>query len=279
MKAKVLLTVTVILLLVLVSCAKKSESLTYVIIPAEEGSISKEKFEPFIEYLSDKLGQEVELILVADYTAVIEALKFGHADIARVGSVGYVLAKDEENIPIEVLVVAIKKATNRPSYTAILVTRADSNIYDLNGASLAYVDVGSTSGYWAPATYILEEKIELGDIFFAGSHGAVIEAVKNGTVDVGAVADNRYNIALEEGVVAEGEFRILWESAPIFNVPIVVQSSMDAQLKKNLRQAFLDAPRDIVERTGIGEIGFVSALDSDYDQIRKMLGAKEQLEQ
>lgn len=262
------------------SCGeKKPEPLVYAIIPAEEGSLSKEQFKPFIAYLSNRLGREIELMLVTDYTAVIEALKFGHADIARVSPVGYVLAKDKENIPIEILAVALKKATNSPSYKSILVTRADSNVHDLNGVSLAYVDVGSTSGYWAPATYILEEKIELGDIFFAGSHGAAIEAVKNGTVDVGAIANNRYNIALEEGVVAEGELRIVWESAPIFNAPVVIQSSMDAQLKKNLRQAFLDAPRDIVEHTGIGEIGFVSALDSDYDQIRKMLDAKEQVKQ
>jgi len=33
-----------------------------------------------------------------------------------------------------------------------------------------------------------------------------------------------------------------------------------------------------VEATGIGEIGFVVATDSDYDQIRKMLRAKELLE-
>lgn len=248
------------------------------IVPAEEGSLSKEQFEPFIAYLSEEVGQEIKLMLVADYSAVLEALKFGHADIARVSSSGYVLAKDKEKMEIEVVAAAIKKKTGKPSYRSIIVTLADGGIYDLDGASFAYVDVGSTSGYLAPVTYILEEGIELGEIFFAGSHPAVIEAVKNGTVDAGAVADNRYYVALEEGVIAEGEFRILWESDPIFNVPVVVQSSMGVEFKSKLRQALLDAPRDIVEHTGIGEIGFVEASDSDYDQIRKMLAAKEQLE-
>jgi len=265
--------------LVLVGCQGEKEALTYVIVPAEEGALSKEQFASFIDYLSGALGQEIELMLVTDYAAATEALKFGHADIARLGSTSYVIAKDQEELEIEVVAAAIKKATGQPSYKSLIVTLADSDIYGLDGASFAYVDVESTSGYLAPATYILEEEIELGEIYFAGSHSAVIEAVRNGTVDAGAIADNRYYVALEEGVVAEGEFRVLWESAPIFNVPVVVQSSMEPQLKEDLRQALLNAPQDIVEHTGIGEIGFVEAADSDYDQVRKMLKAKEQLEQ
>lgn len=269
-----------LLTLVLVGCqGKEVEPLTYVVIPAEEGALSKKQFTPFIEYLSNALGREIELMVVTDYAATTEAMKFGHADIARFGSTAYVLAKDEEHLDIDVVAVAIKKKTGQPSYKSIIVTRADSDVYNLDGASFAYVDVGSTSGHLAPVTYILEEKIELGEIYFAGSHGAVIEAVKNGTVDAGAIADNRYYVALEEGVIDEGEFRILWESDPIFNVPVIVQSSMDQQLKEDLQQALLSAPRDIVESTAIGEIGFVEATDSDYDQIRKMIAAKEQLEQ
>lgn len=268
-----------ILLLALVSCGEnKSEPLVYAIIPAEESSLSKKQYGPLVEHLSDGLDREVELMLVADYTAVVEALKFGHADIARIGPTGYVLAVDEEDIPIEVFASGIKEATKSPSYKSIIITRADSNIYGLNGASFAYVDVGSTSGYWAPAAYILEEEIELGDIFFVGSHPAVIEAVRHSTVDAGAVADNRYTTALEEGVIAEGELRILWESDPMFGAPIVMQSSLDAQLKEDIRQVFLDTPRDVAEHCGTKEIGFGSVSDSDYDQTRKVIAAKEQLE-
>lgn len=274
-----MLTILLLLTLVLVGCqGKETEPLTYVIVPAEEGSLSKEQFEPFIDYLSNALGREVELMLVSDYAAVTEAMKFGHADIARFSSSGYVVARDREKLDIEVIAVAIKENTGQPSYKSLIVTLADGGIDNLTGASFAYVDIGSTSGYLAPATYILEEKIELGEIYFAGSHGAVIEAVRNGTVDAGAIADNRYYVALEEGIIAEGEFQILWESDPIFNVPVVTQSSMDPQLKEDLRQALLNAPRDVVEHTGIGEIGFVEATDSDYDQVRKMLEAKELLE-
>ncbi|GAI40184.1 unnamed protein product, partial [marine sediment metagenome] len=46
------------------------------------------------------------------------------------------------------------------------------------------------------------------DASFAGSHSAVIEAVKAGQVDAGATCDNRIEDALEAGVIEEGEIFI-----------------------------------------------------------------------
>lgn len=253
---------------ILGACRSPSKPLTMAIIPAEEAALSREQFGPLIDYLGKELGSEVKLLIVSDYTAVVEALKYGHTDIARIGPSGYALATKEADI--EAIAVAIKKKTGKPSYHSLIVVRADRDIVDLNGKSFAYVDVGSTSGYLVPATYIAREEIELGEVFFAGSHSATIEAVKNGTVDAGAIADNRYYIALEEGVIGEGEFVIFWQSDPIFNAPVVVRKSMDAELKERVRSAFLAAPREIVEQTGIGEIGYVEVKDSDYDAIREI---------
>lgn len=235
-----------------------------VVIPAEAELLTKEQFTPFVEYLSEEIGQAVELKTVADYTAVVEAMKYGHADIARFGPFSYVLATQEADV--EAIVVAIKKKTGKPNYRALLIAR--EAVTDFNGRTMAYTDVGSTSGYLIPATYIQTSSIELGEVFFAGSHGAVIEAVKNGTVDLGAVADNRYYIALEEGIITEGEIVIVWQSDLIPNSPVAVQKSMDAELKQRITEAFLSAPRELVEGLGIGEIGYVLASDNDYEVIR-----------
>lgn len=263
----------IILLGLLTACRPEAKPLKYVIIPAEDAARSEEQFTPFIEYLSQAIEQEVELMLVADYTAVVEAMKYGHADVARFGPFSYVLATQEADV--EAVAVAVKEKTGTPSYKSIIISTAD--IEDLNGKTFAYVDVASTSGYLAPATYFRRGGVELGEVFFAGSHGAVIEAVKNGTVDAGAIADNRYLTAIQEGVIAEGELHIVWESDPIPNSPVAVQKSMDGRLKERLVRALLNAPQDLVYSTGIGEIGFVKARDNDYDVVREMQKAKESL--
>jgi phosphonate transport system substrate-binding protein len=262
------------LVLLLAACAlPRAEPLRYVIIPSEGSTRPQEQFAPFIEHLSGELGQEVVLVLVPDYAAAVEAMKYGHADIARFGAFSYIMATQEAGV--EAVAVGVKANTGEPEYYALIVARADRGVTDLNGASFAFSDVGSTSGYLAPVTYFDQAGIEPGEVFFSGSHNASIEAVKNGTVDAAGVADNRYITALEEGVIAEGEFEILWKSDPIPNAPIAVRGDLDPRLKDRIQQAFLNAPGELVEGLGVNEIGYVEVEDGDYDIIRSMQETKD----
>ena len=253
------------------------ESLVYVAVPAEDPGLVQTRFAPFIDYLSLQLNMPVEFMIVTDYAAVVEALKYGHADIARLGPFSYVLATEEAKI--EAFATGVTEIHGEPSYQALIITLASKNVKDLDGASLAYVDVGSTSGYLAPSTYIMESGIELEEEFFAGTHNAVIAAVKNGTVDAGCTADIIFSTAIEEGVISADDFDIIWESEPLPGSPIVFQGSMDQSLKDAINSAFLEAPEEIVKHIGIGELGYVPVLDSDYDVIRKIMVSHEQLRQ
>ena len=242
------------------------DPLVIAVIPAEADMLTKAQFAPLVDYIAGEIGQPVELMTVSDYAAVVEAMKYGHADVARFGPFSYVLATQEAEV--EAIATAIKGDTNAPNYHAYIIAREP--ITDFNGRTMAYVDVGSTSGYLVPATYIQNAAIELGEVFFAGGHGAAIEAVKNGTVDLGSVASNRYWVAVAEGIITEGEIKVVWQSEAIPNSPIAVQKSMEADLKQMITNAFLSAPRDIVEALGVGEVGYVVADDSDYDPIREV---------
>jgi len=184
--------------------------------------------------------------------------------------VGYVMAT-KEGAEIEPIVVAVKESTGQAGYYGYLVTRAGVDITNLNDMTFAFVDVGSTSGYIVPSIYLEKQGIEPKEILLAGSHGAVILAVKNRTVDVGAIADNRFNIAIQEGVIVEDEFAIIWKSVLIPNVPIAVQSSLPKYLKDRLTELFLNMPEEIVEYTQVGETGYVKASDTDYDSVREIM--------
>ena len=246
-----------------------TEPLKYVVIPADDPGATRGLYAPLIAYLSEAIGREIELVIVPDYATVVEAMKYGHADMARFGPAGYVRAVNE-GVDLEPIVTGVKKATGLPGYYSYIFARTDRHITDLNGKTFAFTDVGSTSGYLVPMIYLEEEEIELGETFMAGSHPAVILAVQNGTVDVGATASNRYNFAIDEGVVGEDELEILWQSPLVPTGPIAVHSSMDDELKEQLKQAFLSVPREITEGTGTKETGFVEIYDADYDVIREL---------
>jgi len=256
----------VLVVLCLVACVPKEQVLRIVVTPGEDEVATRKGYQPLVDYIEAGVGMPVELITVADYTAAVEALRYGHADMARLGPLAYVQATEEAEI--EVLITGIKKRSGQSYYLSYIIARTD--LETLEGATFAYVDPGSMSGYGVPSAYIRDNNIELSDIVFAGSHGAVIAAVKNGSVDAGACGDNKWDAALDAGIVNTDTMKVFAVSDPVPGAPWVVQSSLDPELKKDLLLTLLSAPEEVVFALGIGETHFIVANDSDYDIVRKV---------
>lgn len=256
-----------VVLCLLSACAPKEEVLTIATIPTEDSELtSREMHQPFLDYMEERTGMKVELLTVVDYSAVVEAMKYGHADIAKFGPLNYVQAAEE--VDLELLVVSVKPSSGTPFYKSFIISRVD--LETLEGASFAYVDPGSMSGYGAPSVYIRDNGIQLGEIVFAGSHPAVIEAVKNGSVDAGAISDSRWLAALEAGVITTDALKVFAESDPIAAGPWVASADMDPELRNVILQAFLDMPEDISVALGSMHTDFVPAHEEDFDVIKKV---------
>lgn len=268
------LLVGLLIVIGLAGCAKEEEPLKMAVIPAAEALEEVERYEPIAEYLGEQIGRDVELIVCTNYTAVVIALKVGDCDIARFGPFSYLLAVEEAKA--EIIVRGVKKSTGKDAYYGLIITRADSGIKtleDIKGKSFAFTDVASTSGYLIPQAMFGSAGIDPEkdfDVSFAGSHAAVIEAVKAGQVDAGATCDNRIEDALEAGVIEEGEIFIVATTDPIPMSPEVVRSGMDPALKKKIQDAYLNMPSELAEQA-VGTLsGYVKAVDSDYDFLREV---------
>jgi len=247
------------------------DELVYVIPPDDSVEILEKQWTPFVDYLSEQLGRPVKLIIGADYAAVVEAMKYGHADIAVTGASGYAIASRE--IDIEVLAAEVMASTGLPSYQSYIITRSDSGITDLsqlNGASFAFTDVGSTSGYLMPSYIFAQEGIEIGREFFGGAQFVVVEAVLNNTVDAGSIAEQYYRQGINEGVFVEGDLTILRVSDPIPGTATWVRKAMPTELKQQITEALINVPKEVMDATGRGGdiTGYAIMSDSDYDVIR-----------
>lgn len=263
----------------LVGCAgigaKDPKVLRWALIPAGEGALELELFKPIGEYLEKELGIPIEITLSSDYTAVVQAIKFGHADMARFGPFNYVLATTQTGV--EALVRGVKKSTGKDAYYSLIITQRYSDIQtleDLKGRTFAFVDPASCSGGLVPTTVLIKAGLDpetgLAERFYAGSHGAVIMAVKGIKVDAGAIADNRLLDAIESGVIKESELVVIHRSKPICNSPIAVRSDLSGSLKQRIKEAFLNMPKDLALNYGTKCLGYVEAKDEDYDAIREI---------
>lgn len=262
----------VVVIVALIFCATKfagkpADVLTIVVVPGEEEIALRARYQLLVDYLSDRMDVDMELMTVSSYVGVVEAMKYNHADIALFGASNYVMAAREAEI--EPLVASIRGDTGKPGYFAYIISRPD--LETLEGATFAYVDPGSSSGYLYPNNYIETSGIQLGKIMFAGSHPAVIEAVKNGSVDAGAVASHRWTGALREGVITEDTIKIFWSSVIIPSGPWAMRSALGEDLRKSFVEAMLNMPEDVLSRfSSAKELEFVRVLDSDYDVVRDL---------
>lgn len=182
-------------------CEKKPDNvLTIAYAPNESTEQSVDARNGMAAELGKALGMEVKEIHTSDYTAIIEALRTGQADMAYIGSLAVGMAmKRAKATPVVMKAPEGDKA--KAIYHSVIVVRADNaainSIRDLKGRTMAFVDPDSTSGNLLPTADIIKAFPELhlnsdhlhanGDFFeavsYSGKHQAGLQAVLKGDID------------------------------------------------------------------------------------------------
>jgi phosphonate transport system substrate-binding protein len=182
-----------------------------------------------------------DLKVAQSYGAVVEAMCNGTADIAFVGPVTYLQAR--ERGCADLLAVAVKKGES--IYYAGLFARNDSpikSIEDLHGKDAAFGDVNSTSSFVVPMAMLLEAGIDpvkdLGALRITGSHANSLAALLEHRVDTAALSFESYEKAVREGVPGAKDLRVIARSDAIPYPPLIMNARLPDALKTKLRDAF-----------------------------------------
>ncbi|MEW5904405.1 MAG: phosphonate ABC transporter substrate-binding protein [Pseudomonadota bacterium] len=257
--------------------AANARDLVMGLIPAENNEEMVKTFEPMRAYLEKKLHQKIKVFTATDYAGVIEAMKKKRVDVAWFGPLSYYLAEQEAGA--EAFAVGIRQGSDSPTYKSLIVAPCDSgikSIKDLKGKNVAFVDPASTSGGLMP-TYMVKEATGMmpqeyfGKFTYSGSHDAAELAVKNKTVDAAADNDITYSKMLEKGLITKESNCIVAESSPLPGSPLVYRGDLPNKLKAEIKEAILNAHKDI-QVTGYGKIShYVAATPADYQPIRDMV--------
>jgi phosphonate transport system substrate-binding protein len=240
--------------------------------------------------LSKAIGIKVTEINVADYNAVVEAMRTKRADIANFGPTSYVQAVTRSGA--EALVVAAPHGDKILSgYTTKIVVKAGSpinSIRDLRGKTFAFVDPSSTSGNYVPALEFLnafpgitsEDLYTNGKFFssvmFSGRHQNGVMSVINGDVDAAPIASSILDTEIAAGRIREGDIKVIHESQLIPGAPVAIRGDLPEDLKKKIKDFYLSYKNlDYFEQfSGYKpeeEPCFIEALDSDYDYVRELM--------
>jgi len=200
-------------------------------------------YRPLADYLTAKLGREVQLFTVDTWEGLAKSLANGETDIALMGPWGYVLA----NHTAGAQVVATILYDGKPEYFAITVTNSKSGINsveDLKGKTFAFGDKGSTSGYLIPFYNFQKLGIDPETYFtkvIYTKHQAIEMQVTRGELDAGADYNRNRNAMIEQGLIKAEDSKIIWQSDPLPNDAFAVSADLfkDRALVRQLQDALV----------------------------------------
>lgn len=203
---------------------------------------TKKAYEPFFKHLADQLGRDYELVVTVDWAGIAVALANQQADVAWMGPWNYVLAHHQGGAEA----IATVKYNGRPIYHSIIVSRPEARIADwpadAKGLRMSFADVGSTSGWLIPTYWFMTQGIDPKTFFVyreGASHAAQVLAVINDQTDLATDFDRNLNSLIERGTVRPDQVKIVWQSVPLPNDPLVVRGGLDPALAKRVQEIAL----------------------------------------
>ncbi len=153
-------------------------------VPSVDVDFMVESGDLIADALNQATGMTFEVSVPTSYAATIEEMCASPEDtIGFIPALGYVIAN--QLCGVQPGLAAERRGWN-VYWTGFFVARDSEfeTLEDLNGATWAYPDAGSTSGYLYPSSIFSDLGVELGETVEAGSHTASVLAVYNGQADV-----------------------------------------------------------------------------------------------
>lgn len=234
---------------------KKTFTIAYA--PNESTTDSTDARSTLAKDLGKVINMDVKEIQASDYTAIIEALRTGKADMAYMGALAVAMGAERAGVtPI------VMKAPNgdkaQAVYHSVFITQKNNSeinsIKDFKGKTIAFVDPDSTSGNLVPTSEIMKafpdlhltnEKIHTnGEFFeavsFSGKHQAGLQAVIKGDVDIVPISDQIMASEFKNGNADENAVKVVHSSAAIPAEAMVVSKTVNEGLKKTLTKFLVE---------------------------------------
>lgn len=247
-----------------------------VIIPDRTDKEEDNSLQNFEAYLEQSLDLPVTIQVAKDYDTAVDLLVSKSVAAAYLGPFTYIQAKAQDP-SIEPIVAHIEASTGRPWYTSVIVASLASGITtleDLPGKRFGFVNESSTSGFVIPRFVFqqlgIQPETDFAAIQFGGSHDSTLQLLASGEVDAVAVDKPAYLEGLSTGLLKAKEYRLVWESDPIPNPPLVINSLVSDRLKQDLQGAMINAPEGLTGINAVASAGYTIVQDADYEIIKKI---------
>lgn len=233
-------------------------------------------------YLSERLEVSIRFREDVVWQDAYKAIRAGKIDIGWICGHPYVQMIDQLSGPIRLLaapVMAGERYGGRPVYFSDVVVRRDRpfrSFADLEGASWAYNEPGSQSGYHVTRYQLARlQKRQgfFGHVIQAGSHRRSLSMVIDGEVDAAAIDSTVLEWETKRDPAITEAVQIIDALGPSPIPPLVISTHVPSTIVARIRQQLAamhttTAGQQVLNAGDLARFQLVD--DSDYDEIRRM---------
>ena len=211
-----------------------------------DAAVTLVHLERFCRALGQRVGVSADPVQTRSYADLVQKLDASELELAWLPPV---VALHATRVGLAVPLLAPIRSGSPSFYTA-LFARASSDIRseaDLAGVRVAWVDRESAAGYTVVRAALRAEGHDLARLFasesFEGSHQAVVQAVVDGTADVGATYLHRdANGAVVGAGWGDAAVRPVFEHGPIPADVLAASAELEPALAERMAEALLEPP-------------------------------------
>lgn len=251
------------------------ESIVLGLVPSQDVDELVETAKPLADLLAAELGIEVESFVPESYTALVEAMNTGQAQIGAFGPIALVQAQDRagaipvlQSVRFGAATYHTQWMTNDPDRFCadepVEQTDDDGNVFLFcngtdaaeigpvgeeslanieEGETIFFTDAASASGYYYPATQLQEatglDPLTQIDGQFSGGHPNSVQAVARGDAAIAVSFDDARGSVVEEDPEIGTKAVVFAWSTEIPNDGIAVSGDLPQSLQDAIVEAFL----------------------------------------
>ena len=257
------------------------------VLAKRSNDITISKYTATADYLSDKIEGYRFKIVPLGFEELRKSVQNNQIDFVLTNTMYYVELEHLYGISrIATLKNRNSKGVELTNFGGVIFTRDDSeikNFQDLKGKRFGGVDINSFGGWVMAQKELLDNGIDKNDFSsfkFFGSHDAVVQAVKDGTIDAGTVRSDTLERMNKEGMIdlknckvlepkfyKDFAFRVSTQLYPEW--PFAKLSSTSRLLANKVLIALLEMPADSKAAIDSDVAGWTIPLD--YTKVHTLL--------
>jgi len=245
------------------------------LIPEQNIFSQRERYKPLAEYLSNRVGVNIELVSLSRYGNLISNFVSNNLDGAFFGSFTGALA--QKKLGVEAL-ARPEYPDGTSTYHGLVFVRRDSgikNAQDMKGKRFAFVDKATTAGWLLPLHYFKTEGISdpsswLGEMYFTGTHEGAIHDVLDRKADIGAAKNTVFSLLATDDPRITNELTILTRSPDVPENALCVRRGLDPSIKGKLKEVLLNMNHDKEGQKVLAHFGaarFIETTAADYSPV------------